>query len=133
MNFKQRLKRYLIGMILGMALVAFFFKGRLSQLTSWLPGNRVRELLIESETRYTPEALCQLTCYQLDTADVSTMKATGDVVFKLSDTHSEPKHYVLDGNLHTRKVRMTFATADSVANLISVTLPETVVLCGCGD
>ncbi len=133
MNFPQRLKRYLIGFIIGIGFVLIFFNGRLGVLTSWLPGNRVRELLIKSEAQYTPQALCQLSCYQLDTADVTTMKATGNVRFKLSDTHSNPKHYVLDAKLHTRKVRMTFATADSTANLISVTLPEDIEPCSCGD
>lgn len=116
---------------MGSVLVLFFFNDRLHILTDWLPGNRVLSLLQASDPLFTEQALCQLACFDLDTADVRIAKQEGNVRFKLSETHIEPKNYVLDSNLEPGKVRMTFSIADSLATLISVTLPEKAVLCDC--
>lgn len=131
MKFNKRLRLYIFGVIIGCALVALFFKGRLSTFTSWLPGNRVLELLRKSEAEYTPQALCQLECLGLDTADVRTVKNQGNVRFKLSEVREDPKTYVVDKTLDAHKVRMTFTAADSVATLIAVNRPEELVDCPC--
>lgn len=133
MKFLRRLRYYLFGFLIGCGFVVFFFQGRLSVLTSWLPGNRVLELLTLSEAHYSSEALCRLECFHLDTADVSLAKSEGDVRFKLSTTDTIPKLYVVDSESDERKVRMTFATADSIATLVDVSLPEEVVNCPCGE
>ena len=116
---------------MGSVLVLFFFNDRLHILTDWLPGNRVLSILQDSEPLITDLALCQLTCYDLDTADVRIVKQKGDVRFKLSETHIEPKKYVVDSNLESGKVRLTFSIADSLATLINVAMPEKAVLCEC--
>lgn len=132
MTFSRRLRVYIFGFLIGCALVALFFKGRLSSFTSWLPGNRVLELLRLSEAEYTPEALCQLECFGLDTADVSRIITDGRVKFSLSSTRVEPKKYVVDEEIDEQNVRVIFTSADSVATLISVDLPEELTDCPCG-
>lgn len=131
MKFGRRLRLYIFGVLIGSLLVVFFFNDRLHILTDWLPGNRVLGLLQASEPLITDKALCQLTCFDLDTADVRMAKEKGNVRFKLSETHTEPKEYVVDINLQPEKVRMTFSIADSLATLINVALPEKAVLCNC--
>ena len=116
---------------MGTVLVVFFFNDRLHILTDWLPGNRVLALLQASEPLFTEQSLCQLACFDLDTADVRIAKHDGNVRFKLSETRVEPKNYVVDSNLEAGKVRMTFSISDSLATLISVSLPEEAVLCDC--
>ncbi|NEN24083.1 hypothetical protein G3O08_11285 [Cryomorpha ignava] len=131
MKFGRRLRLYIFGVLMGSVLVLFFFNDRLHILTDWLPGNRVLTVLQNSEPLITDKALCQLACFDLDTADVRLAKQKGDVRFKLSETHDEPKKYVVDSNLDPGKVRMTFSIADSLATLINVALPEKAVICEC--
>lgn len=131
MKFGRRLRLYIFGVLMGSALVFFFFNDRLHILTDWLPGNRVLTVLQKSEPLITDQALCQLDCFDLDTADVRAAKHNGNVRFKLSETRIEPKKYVVDSSLKQGKVRMTFSIADSLATLINVTLPEKAVLCEC--
>lgn len=131
MKFIQRLKLYIFGVLIGSVLVVFFFNDRLHILTDWLPEKRVRALLQASEPLFTDQALCQLACFELDTTDVRIVKEQGNVRFKLSDTRTDPKNYVLDSHLKPGKVRMTFSIADSLATLIKVDLPEKAVLCDC--
>lgn len=131
MKFGRRLRLYIFGVLMGSALVVFFFNDRLHILTDWLPGNRVLSLLQASPPLITDRALCQLACFDLDTADVRVAKENGDVRFKLSETHIEPKKYVIDSNLKPGKLRLTFSIADSLATLINVAMPEKAVLCEC--
>ena len=131
MKFGRRLRLYVFGVLLGCLVAYGFFHGRLSILTDWLPGNRVLKLLQKSEPLFTERALCQLACFNLDTSAVRIAKVEGDVRFKLSETHIEPKQYVVDADLKPEKVRMTFSISDSLATLINVDLPEKVVFCEC--
>jgi hypothetical protein len=108
----------MIGMVLGLLLVFFFFHERLHLLTDWLPGNRVLLRLQLTDALFTPQALCQLECMGLDTADVRTLKHEGEVRFKYSDTHSEPMRYCVDHRFGDHLVRMTF-DADSIASTLS--------------
>ena len=131
MKFGRRLRLYIFGVLMGCGLVFVFFNGRLNILTDWLPGNRVLTLLQNSEPLFTDHSLCQLQCFNLDTAAVRIAKYEGDVRFKLSETHEEPKQYVVDSELNSDKVRMTFSVNDSLATLVNVELPERAVLCDC--
>ena len=116
---------------MGSVLVFFFFNERLHILTDWLPGNRVLAVLQSSPPLFTEKSLCQLACFDLDTSDVRTLKTDGNVRFKLSETHVEPKQYVVDSKLNNEKVRMTFSITDSLATLVNVALPEKAVVCNC--
>jgi|SRR5690554_2421924 len=131
MKFGRRLRLFIFGVLMGCGLVYVYFNERLNILTDWLPGNRVLTVLQRSEPLFTEQALCQLACFDLDTADVRTVKNDGNVRFKFSETRVEPKQYVVDSKLNNEKVRMTFSIADSLATLVNVALPEKVVLCNC--
>ncbi len=131
MTFGRRLRLYILGVLMGCLMVVFFFQGRLSILTDWMPNNRVLLRLQQTDALYTDVALCELRCIDLDTAHVSALKADGDVQFNLSDTHKEPKTYVVDAVVKEKKVRMTFLAADSSSTLLGAKLVEDVVLCDC--
>ena len=131
MTFGRRLRLFIFGVLMGSVFVFFVFNERLHILTDWLPGNRVLAVLQKSEPLFTEKALCQLACFNLDTADVRIVKTNGNVRFKFSETHVEPKQYVVDSKLNNEKVRMTFSISDSLATLVNVALPEKVVVCNC--
>lgn len=112
-------------------MVFGIFNRRLNILTDWLPGNRVLGLIQNSESLYTDHALCELDCFNLDSTDVDNVKTFGNVRFKLSETHADPKKYVIDLKDGAEKMRMTFSISDSLATLVKVEMPEKVVVCHC--
>jgi hypothetical protein len=99
MNFFQRLKRYLFGVLLGIALSIFFFQDRTSLLTSWLPANRVKTMIIEIPWQNDSTQMCLLRCIKTNEADLKTAIDAGDVLFDESQVKSEPKTYVVKTDL----------------------------------
>ena len=131
MKFGKRLRLYLIGFGIGILFVIVVFNERLSLLTSWLPGQRVQDRLQQTEAIYTPRALCQLHCMGLDTSDVSTAKKTGDIRFRLSDTHSDPMVYILDAEIKNDNYRFTFDALDSSSVLTNAERLSRTINCSC--
>ncbi len=131
MTFARRLRTYLIGFFLGCVVVVFMFNDRLSVLTAWMPNNRVLLRLQLTEVQYTDDALCQLKCFDLDTADVTVARKTGNVRFNLSETRVEPKIYVVDTRLHDHVVRMSFIASDTTSILSRVQVPLWQKSCDC--
>ncbi|MCA1762260.1 MAG: hypothetical protein ABR574_05735 [Cryomorphaceae bacterium] len=133
MKFAKRLRLYLTGVLIGLVFVVFFFNDRISVLTDWMPNKRVLVRLQQTEARYTDNATCLLECFSLDTADVRTIKKSGDVKFRLSDTHSEPLVYVVDGEIKGESYRLTFDATDSTSVLTRVARVNSVADCPCSD
>lgn len=133
MKFAKRLRLYLTGVLIGLILVVFFFNDRLSVLTDWMPNERVLVRLQETEARYTDGAICLLECLHIDTADVRTVKESGDVKFRLSDTHSEPMVYIVDGEIRGETFRFTFDATDSTSVLTRAARVNSVADCPCPD
>ncbi len=131
MKFTKRLRLYLTGFFLGSLLVVFFFYDRLSVLTSWLPNNRVLFRIENTLMGTTEQAKCQMECFQVDTAMINYAFEEGDVQFGMSETHADPKVYVIDTRYEDRLVRLSFETADSSATLTEVVLPFETVECDC--
>lgn len=133
MKFAKRLRLYLTGVLIGLILVVFFFNDRLSVLTDWMPNERVLVRLQETEAQYTDRAFCLLECLNIDTADVRTVKESGDVKFRLSDTHSEPMVYVVDGEIRGETFRFTFDALDSTSVLTRAARVNSAADCLCPD
>lgn len=114
-----------------MVFVVVVFNQRLSLLTSWMPGQRVQDRLVQTEAVYSSRSLCQLRCMGLDTNDVAKAKKEGDVRFRLSDTHSDPKVYVLDADLRNDKYRFTFDAKDSSSILTNAERLNKITTCSC--
>ncbi|MCZ4409373.1 hypothetical protein O3Q51_11150 [Cryomorphaceae bacterium 1068] len=131
MKFTKRLRLFLTGFLLGSILVVFFFHDRLSVLTSWLPNNRVLFRIENTLDGATEHAKCQMDCLQVDTVMINYTFKEGDVQFGMSETHADPKVYVVDTRYEDRLVRLSFETADSSAILTEVILPFETVECNC--
>ncbi|NNC82521.1 MAG: hypothetical protein HKN79_03010 [Flavobacteriales bacterium] len=128
MNFRQRLLRYLIGVGIGVILSAYFFSDKKHLWTSWLPGNRVKERIVQSYWDVSPEADCHLQCLPNGMEDLRKAISEADVDFKQSDTQGESKTYRLffteDASLHYG----LFSLRDSVATVVEI---ETSIPCDC--
>lgn len=95
MTFFQRLKRYMVGVGLGILLSIFFFQDRASLLTSWLPANRVKTAIIEMPWQQDSTLTCLLNC--METTEDAIKKAVdgGEVLFDESQVKVMPKRYVI--------------------------------------
>jgi hypothetical protein len=131
MTFARRLRAYMIGLIIGTAMVIVIFNDRLSILTDWLPGNRVLVELSKSEMSYSPKSLCELKCLGLDSSQVNQTIQEGKVRFSLSETRADPRIYAIDQRIGDRLIRLHFALSEPKATLVHAEAPITVVDCGC--
>ncbi|MCB0760302.1 MAG: DUF4258 domain-containing protein [Flavobacteriales bacterium] len=93
MKFQARLNRYLIGVVIGLVLVAMFFGGR--DWLSWLPGPQVKRQLTEAFQNPTSEMQKELDCSGFTAEIIQSILKDGDVDFRRSDTRSEPRKYWL--------------------------------------
>ena len=111
--FWNRVRMYLVGVVLGCLLVAFFFRGRLDWLTSWLPENRVlNEIKLGANADVFND--CARQCGMSVTA--YDLIGEADVDFSKSKVHESPKIYHLQYTDWQWKV----AVQDSTAELLSV-------------
>jgi hypothetical protein len=94
MNFRQRLNRYLIGVALGLVLVAIFFGGR--DWLGWTPNSVVLKKLNASGVKLTQLSQCQMACYDLTKEDLDGVLASGNVAFDKSQVKLDPKVYVIE-------------------------------------
>lgn len=131
MNFFQRLKRYLLGVALGIVLVLFFFNDRIDLFTSWMPNERVLERLRQTDLVIPDSVECRLNCHQLDSAAISGLLSEGDVNFAKSFTNQEPKLYKVAFEQHEIPVRLTFACTDSTSAVVEVLSLEGLQTCNC--
>lgn len=91
MKFQTRLNRFLIGIVIGLLLVAVFFGGR--DWFSWLPGPRVKAQLTEWYQAPDGELEAQLICSGISADLIKRMFEDGDVDFRRSEVRQLPKLY----------------------------------------
>ncbi len=92
----RRLKFFAIGLGFGCILVYFTFGNR---GCSWLPGNRVKNMIGEKEIIIGDSVSALMKCNELNNDDIyELLKTNGDVEFSLSETHSKPKIYYIEGD-----------------------------------
>ncbi|MFZ5552275.1 MAG: hypothetical protein ACOZCO_04100 [Bacteroidota bacterium] len=128
MTFWKRIRYYLIGVSIGLVVSFFFFQGR---GCAWLPGNRVMKKISESMILRTDSIACVLKCHEITDEDIFTLFTDGDVLFSESETHSEPKKYVLEGNRvnNGHSFKLKFIVRDSTSLITEVISDEK---CECG-
>jgi len=131
MNFFQRFKRFMVGVLLGSILVFFFFSDRSELITAWMPNERVMKRLRETTLLIPDSVRCRLNCHQLDSTKVSGLLTDGDVSFANSFTRQEPKLYKVDFEQHEIPVRLTFACTDSTSAVVEVLSLEGLRPCDC--
>ena len=88
----------------------------------WLPGNRVKELILKSKLTYSNMAKCEMECRSISEKDVMIILKNGEVNFKESNVHGQPHpSYSIDGSLSgNKKIRVITDTYDSIAEIKTV-------------
>jgi hypothetical protein len=128
MNFKQRLSRFLIGVLIGVVLSGFFFKDKLGLLTSWLPGNRVIDRIQMSYWMMSDHEACLLDCHELDVETLKIALEDAKVDFGSSQTKPPVKEYAVSLFQDPDVLNMRFSLNDSTATLVQFHSPK---LCDC--
>jgi len=94
MNFWQRLSRFGIGIVIGIALSLYFFGGR--GCGSWLPSAQVRTTIVEGGLQLSQEV--SLAHPELTVSEVLSFVGSADVNFGDSGPRDTPQWYLLEGD-----------------------------------
>ena len=94
MNFWQRLFRFGIGIVIGIALSLYFFGGR--GCGSWLPSAQVRTTIVEGGLQLSQEV--SLAHPELTVSEVLSFVGSADVNFGDSGPRDTPQWYLLEGD-----------------------------------
>ena len=94
MNFWQRLSRFGIGIVIGIALSLYFFGGR--GCGSWLPSAQVRTTIVEGGLQLSQEV--SLAHPELTVSEVLSFVGSADVNFGDSGPRDTPQWYFLEGD-----------------------------------
>ena len=92
-SFMRRLKYYGIGFGLGLVFVFFFFQNR---GCSWLPGNRVKNTILERVMVVSDDTALAFEEKGSSKEDAIAALNDGDVLFGESDKRNESKVYVIE-------------------------------------
>lgn len=92
-SFLRRLKFYGIGFGLGLIFVFFFFQNR---GCSWLPGNRVKNTVLERVMVVNDETAAAFAKKGLTEKDVIAALNSGSVLFGDSDKNNDSKVYIVE-------------------------------------
>ena len=95
MNFWQRLSRFGIGIMLGIALSLYFFGGR--GCGSWLPSAQVRKIIVKGGVQLSPELRASQP--DLTVSEILMYVGSADVDFGASGTREDPQWYLLSGEV----------------------------------
>jgi len=111
-KFKNRIRYYLIGLGIGMIFVYFMFGNR---GCSWLPGNRVKNMIGEKEIIIGDSVLAVMDCLELTNTEVyEVLKDDGNVEFSESITNERPKIYHIEGYKEDKIYYVKFALYERV-------------------
>jgi hypothetical protein len=97
MNFIQRFAYYLIGLIMGLFVVAAIFSGKDTRC-NYFPNARVLNDLSTKSFQYSDKASLILSKKWVDTTDIKNTLKLGDVDFDNSNVpYKKGKLYVIEG------------------------------------
>lgn len=97
MNFIQRFAYYLVGLVLGLFVVAAFFSGKDTRC-NYFPNARVLNDLRNKPFHYSDKASVILSQKWVDTTDIKNTLKLGDVDFDQSNVpFKKGKLYIIEG------------------------------------
>ncbi len=105
-TFLRRLKFYGVGFLMGCVMVFFFFKNR---GCSWLPGNRVKNSVLERLIVIPDDENAKLKKYNLTVENIIEVLDDGEIDYdKSQKSDKKLKYYVLQKKFHNKNFDFTF-------------------------
>lgn len=115
-RFRNRIKYYLVGFTIGLILMYMMFGNR---GCSWLPENRVKNMLAEKEILIGDSLLEIMTCADVNNNDIyALLNDEGEVDFSKSLTHEYPKKYWLYGYKSEKDLSIVYALYDTLVEVV---------------
>ncbi len=118
-KFKNRLKFFGVGFSFGIIAVIFFFGER---GCSWLPQNRIKNLIAEKEIQISDSLFEVLYCLDGNEEEIyDLLNRSGSVHFSESETKSEPKIYLFS---NSKDLKVRFSIYEYYSEIISISREE---------
>ena len=115
-KFRNRILFYGVGFAIGLVLMFIMFGNR---GCSWLPENRVKNMIAEKEILIGDSLLEVMTCAGVSNVDMyALLKDDGDVDFSKSQTKTMPKEYWIGGAKDGKEISIIYALGDSLVEII---------------
>lgn len=133
MEFRKRLRLFILGILLGSGIVwAFLFRGR--DMPAWTPEGRVLEALQNNPVKISSLAKCKLSCYQLSNNDILSVLRTADVIFSESNIRGKQvPEYIIEGKLTNGKENKMLFRSEYMSSYLIDVLPVDDRNCDCDD
>ena len=132
MDFKKRLRLFLLGILLGSGFVwIFLFRGR--DFPAWTPEGRVLEALQNNPIKISSKAECKMKCLEISGQDILSLLKTADVIFGESNIRDkEVPEYILEGKGEDgRSHKMLFRSEYLSTYLIDIKEQDNGKVCNC--
>jgi hypothetical protein len=114
-RFRNRIKYYLVGFTIGLILMYMMFGNR---GCSWLPENRVKNMLAEKEVLIGDSLLEIMNCAGVTNNDIyALLDDDGEVDFSKSLTHEYPKKYWLTGTKNEKDLSIVYSLFDTLVEV----------------
>ncbi len=114
MKFPQRLLRFLIGVVIGCAMVWIMFPNY--DWLGWLPGKQIRQSIREKKWSISDNANCQARYFAIAENEWKEVLNDGSINFDKSQTQQTNKIYQLENDL----VAVSVQLFDSTLQVISI-------------
>ena len=119
----RRLKLYGVGILLGILVVKFIYKGKGCQL----PGSAKMEELGWQKLEYSKHASCRMLCRHIRESEIKELLGTGKsmgkgkVNYAKSDVHEKPyPTYAIEGvTANGKLLRIVIADVDSISRVVT--------------
>lgn len=126
MKFLNRLSKYLVGVLIGLALTWIMFSER--GCMDWLPSERIRKEIAMSGIQADSGANCVLKCGELTVSDLADLARLGSVDYKKSATREKPRRYFIEGE---GLVKSAFFLMTDTASTVTMVVLRDVDVCPC--
>lgn len=122
MNLAKRFLFYFGGFAIGIVLLYFFIGGSGASCEyDYGPTARTLKNIRLKERSYTNASLDALAAHQLDTASISVLLKTGDVLFSESNTKLDScKVYVIKGKASEKLLKISVENCEKQATVLSI-------------
>lgn len=122
MNLAKRFLFYFGGFAIGIVLLYFFIGGSGASCEyDYGPDARTLKNIRLKQRAYTDASLQALASQQLDTASISDLLKTGDVLFSESNTKLDScKIYVIEGEASEKMLKISVENCEKQATVLSV-------------
>ena len=113
----RRFKLYGFGILLGILVVNFVYKGKGCQM----PGSAKLEELSYQKLEFTKHGACRMECRNITEAEIKDVLKTGKINYSKSEVHDKPcGNYAVEGNTKDgQHVRIVIADCDSISRVVT--------------